>query len=79
MYQCGFQKGLSVKHSLLVMSEKNGKKYLDRNGVSGALLSDLSKTFDYLPHLFFIAKLHAYGSEETFESSETKDRNTQDV
>ena len=35
-------------------------KYLDKDGVSGALLTDVSKAFDCLLHLL-IAKLAAYG------------------
>lgn len=36
------------------------KSNSDQGKVFGALLTDLSKTFDCLPHYLFLAKLQAY-------------------
>ena len=58
-YQCGFRKGYSAQHCLLVMIEK-WKKVVDSGGAFGALLTDLSKAFDCIPHDLIIAKLKAY-------------------
>ena len=59
-YQCGFRKGFSIQHCLLVMIEKL-RKSLDSGEASAALSTDLSKAFDCLPHDLLIAKLYAYG------------------
>ena len=59
-YQCGLRKGYSVINALLPMIEK-WRKSLDECGTFGALLTDLSKAFNCLPHELLIAKLHAYG------------------
>ena len=59
-YQCGFRKGLSAQHCLLAMLEK-WKNTVDKGKVFRALLTDLSKPFDCLPHELIIAKLNAYG------------------
>ena len=57
---CGFRKGYSAQHCLLVMIEK-WKKVVDNGVAFGALLTDLSKVFDYIPHDLIIARLEAYG------------------
>ena len=59
-YQCVFRKGFNAQHCLLAMLEK-WKKAVDTKKVFGALLTDLSKAFDCLPHDLIIAKLNAYG------------------
>ena len=58
-YQCGFRKGFSAQHCLLAMLEK-WKNAVDKGKVFGALLTDLSKAFDCLPHELIVAKLNAY-------------------
>ena len=53
--QCGFRKGYSAQHCLLVMIEKL-KEAIDRGDKFGTLLTDLSKAFDWINHSFFIAR-----------------------
>ena len=59
-WQCGFRKGFSTKHCHLVMTKK-WRKCLDKVGISGAILTHLSKAFDLILHDLLIAKLAAYG------------------
>ena len=61
-YQFGVRKGYSAQQCLLTMTEK-WRASLDQNGTRAALLTDLSKVFDCLPHDLLIAKLHAYGCD----------------
>ena len=58
-YQTGFRKSFSRQSCLVAMIEKF-KRSLDQGGEYAALLTDLSKAFDCLPHDLIIAKLHAY-------------------
>ena len=59
-WQCSFRQGYSAQHYLLVMVEK-WRQCLDNGGVSGTLLTDLSKAFDCILHDLLIAKVAAYG------------------
>ena len=59
-YQCGFRKGFNAQHCFLAMLE-TWKKAVDNRKVFGALLTDLSKAFNCLPHDLIIAKRNAYG------------------
>ena len=59
-HQFGFRKGHSAQQCLIFMVEK-WKKCLDKGGIFGALLTDLSKAFDCIPHDLLITKLDAYG------------------
>ena len=47
--QCGFRKGYSAQHCLLVM-EKNLKKQIDNGNEFGTLLPDFLKAFDCIDH-----------------------------
>ena len=58
--QCGFCKGHSVQHCLLVLIEIC-RKVLDKRGFACLLLTDLLKAFDCLDHELLAAKLHANG------------------
>ena len=56
----GFRQGLSAQYCLIPMTEK-WKKSVDKGKTFAALLTDLSKAFDCLPHFLIIAKLDADG------------------
>ena len=57
---CGFWKKYSTQHALLHMIEK-WRHCLDNSGAVAAVLMDLSKAYDCIPHDLLIAKLYAYG------------------
>ena len=64
-YLCGYRKGYNTQYALLAMIEK-WKKFLDKDcGFVGAILMDLSKAFDTLNHELLIAKLDAYGFDQS--------------
>ena len=57
-----YRRNYSCQHVLLRMTEA-WRKCLDDNKVVGAILMDLSKAFDCLPHDLLLAKLEAYSLE----------------
>ena len=57
--QCGFRTGFNAQQCLIGMIEK-AKRIMDRGRDFIALLTDLSKAFDCLPHDLLLAKLVAY-------------------
>ena len=59
-FQCGFREGYSAQHCLQAIIEK-WKTAVDNGCIFPALLTDLSKAFDCIPHDLIIAKLAAYG------------------
>ena len=59
-YQYGFRKRYSSQQCLLALLEK-WKAVVGKGKVFGALLTDLSKTFDCLSHELLVAKLNVYG------------------
>ena len=63
-YLCGFHSGYSPQYCLLIMIEK-WKKALDKKTQAKALTTDLSKAFDCLNHELIIAKMQAYGFDNT--------------
>ena len=44
---------------------KTMRKIRDNHGVFAAVITNFSKAFDYISHELLIAKLHAYGFDET--------------
>ena len=60
-----YRQGYSCHHVLLKLTDE-WRNHLDQNKYVGAILMDLSKAFDCLPHELLIAKLAAYGFEKKY-------------
>ena len=59
-FLCSFRKGHGCQTTLLRLIE-DWKSALDKNCYVAAILMDLSKAFDCLPHDILLSKLAAYG------------------
>ena len=57
---CGVRAGYSTQHALIRLLEK-WRRCLNRSGLVGTILMDLSKACDCLPHDLLIAKLAVHG------------------
>ena len=63
-YLAAFRKGYGCQTTLLRLLE-DWKRDLDNHRYVGAILMDLSKAFDCLPHGLIIEKLEAYGLSDS--------------
>ena len=64
-FLCGYRKGYNTQYALLAMIEKWKRSLDGKGGFAGAILMDLSKAFDTINHDLLIAKLEAYGFDDS--------------
>ena len=63
IFICAYRKKYGANNVLIRLIE-TWKKHLDNKKIVGAVLMDLSKAFDCVPHDLLIAKMNAYGFEK---------------
>ena len=63
-FQGGLPKGFGAQNWLLYMIETL-RKIRDNHGMFAAFMTDLSKAFDCISHELLVAKVNAYGFNET--------------
>ena len=59
-FVAAYRENYNTQHVLIRLLEEL-RLYLDNNYFVGAVMTDLSKAFDCIPHDLLIAKLEAYG------------------
>ena len=59
-FVAAYRENFNTQHALIQLLEE-WRLYLDSNYSVGAVMTDLSKVFDCIPHNLLIAKLEAYG------------------
>ena len=64
LYLFGFRKGHSTEQ-FLIKTLETWKKAIDEKQFAGGILTDLSKAFDCLNHNLLLAKLNAYGFDNS--------------
>ena len=60
-----YRKSYNTQHVIIRLLEE-WRENLDKNYVVGAVLMDLSKAFDCVPHDLLLEKFAAYGLDESF-------------
>ena len=63
IFIAAYRRAYGTQHALRRLIE-DWKSHLDSDYLVGAILMDLSKAFDFIPHDLLIAKLHTYGFDE---------------
>ena len=63
VFIAAYRRAYGTQHVLIRLVE-DWRSKLDNDYLVGAILMDLSKAFDCIPHDLLIAKLHAYGLDE---------------
>ena len=61
---CGFRKAHSTQHALFKFLQA-WQEELDKSGLVGTILIDLSKAYDCLQHHLLVAKFEAYDVDKT--------------
>lgn len=56
----------NTHHVMMLRHLEEWKENLDKRNITGRVLLELSKAFDYVPHDLLLAKLAAHGVDKSF-------------